>query len=196
MAPGQDPDKVLVERVLDGDRSAFNQLVVKYRNRVMGLAVRMLGDRAEAEDVAQDIFVKIYRSLDGFQGAALFSTWLYRVAANSCINHRRKIRLRRSVSVDVDEVEMSQPDAPSNPHDLLEEKQLKLLVEQAIRVLPEEQRIVLILRDIEGLTYEEIAETLDLELGTVRSRLHRARMALQGKLKNVLSPELRGSPAL
>jgi RNA polymerase sigma-70 factor, ECF subfamily len=193
MAPGQDPDRDLIDRVLGGDRSAFNHLVVKYRNRVMGIAMRMLGDRAEAEDVAQDIFVKVFRGLNGFQGGALFSTWLYRVSANSCINHRKRIHLRPAVSADASVLELRSPDMASNPHVLLEEKQLKLLIEKAIQALPEEQRIVVILRDIEGLSYEAIAEALELELGTVRSRLHRGRMALQERLKGLMAPEPRGS---
>lgn len=189
----EDPDAELIRRVREGERSAFNQLVVKYRNRVMGLAVRMLGDRAEAEDVAQDVFVKAYHGLSGFQEEALFSTWLYRIAANSCFNHRKRIRLQPAVSADVSALEQRFPDMASNPHVLLEEKQLRLLIEKAIGALPEEQRIVVILRDIEGLSYEAIAEALELELGTVRSRLHRGRMALQERLKRLMTPEPRGS---
>lgn len=189
--PVQDPDRGLIHRVLDGDRSAFNELVVKYRNRVMGLVVRMLGDRTEAEDVAQDVFVKAYRGLNGFHGEALFSTWLYRIAANSCMNHRK--RPKRERYLPADDPVLSPPDFASNPHVVVEERQLKLLIEQAIQDLSEEQRVVLILRDIEGLSYEAIADTLGLELGTVRSRLHRARMALQERVKRLMSPELRGT---
>ncbi|MBI2360435.1 MAG: sigma-70 family RNA polymerase sigma factor [Deltaproteobacteria bacterium] len=194
MAPAQDPDADLVRRVREGERAAFDDLVVKYRNRVMGIAVRMLSDRAEAEDVAQDIFVKAYRGLSGFQGEALFSTWLYRIAANGCLNHRKRRRPERYLPAD--DPALSPPDFASNPQVLVEERQLKLLVEKSIQNLPEEQRIVLILRDIEGLTYEAIAEALAVELGTVRSRLYRARMALQGMVKELVFPDLKGGETL
>jgi RNA polymerase sigma-70 factor (ECF subfamily) len=185
---GQDPDGDLICRIQQGDQSAFNQLVLKYRQRVMGVAARMLRDRVEAEDLAQDVFVKVYHSLKGFKGEALFSTWLYRITANSCLNHRRKRRFEdQGGSVMGDAADLL-PDHESNPHDLLEKKELKLFLEQAIQRLPEEQRIVLILRDIEGLSYEDIADTLGLELGTVRSRLHRARLAVQESLQTVLEP--------
>lgn len=187
MESSQDPDKDLVQRTQDGDLSAFNHLVVKYRNRVLGVATRMLGDRVEAEDVAQDVFVKAYRGLRRFQGEALFSTWLYRITANSCLNQRRRRKLEAQTSLVVPGAEPNADNSGSNPHTLLEDKELKLLIERAVQELPEEQRIVLILRDVEGLTYESIAHALGLELGTVRSRLHRARMALQSRLKNVIS---------
>ena len=184
----QDPDNHLIQRTREGDRSAFNQLVLKYRGRVMGVAARMLGDRVEAEDLAQEVFVKAYHGIKRFQGAALFSTWLYRITANSCLNQRRRRRAEYQAARDTDPADLILPDHSSNPHSLLEEKEIKMLIEKAVQALPQEQRIVLILRDIEGLTYEAIAEALALELGTVRSRLHRARMALQEKLRKVISP--------
>jgi DNA-directed RNA polymerase specialized sigma24 family protein len=89
MGPSPDPDRELVQKAQDGDRSAFNQLVLKYRNRVMGIATRMVGDRTEAEDLAQDVFVRVFHGLEDFQGEALFSTWLYRIVANSCLTKGR-----------------------------------------------------------------------------------------------------------
>ena len=196
MASGQDPDGELLGRVREGDRSAFNQLVLKYRNRVMGVAARMLGDRAEAEDLAQDVFVKVYRSLGKFHGDALFSTWLYRVTANSCLNHRKKRQREWRLKEELTDFEPLRADPPSNPHSLLENKQLRAQLERAMRALPEEQRMVLILRDVEGLSYEEIAECLGVELGTVRSRLHRARAAVQAGIKTFSSPDEQRSAAL
>ncbi len=159
-----DPDKHLVENFQQGDVSAFNQLVLKYRHRVMGVATRMLGDRVEAEDLAQDVFVKVYRSMKGFRGDSLFSTWLYRITANSCLNHRRKGGQENRIVEFSEESGSIVSECESNPHSLLEEKELKLCLERAIEELPQEQRIVLLLRDVEGLSYEAIAESLELEL--------------------------------
>lgn len=186
MGRSPDPDGALVKKVQDGDRSAFNQLVLKYRNRVMSIAARMLRDRVEAEDLAQDVFVKVFSSVQDFRGEALFSTWLYRITANSCLNHRKR-RSDLQLAGDANGRETIISDGASNPHSLLERKELKVALEKAIRALPEERRIVLILRDIEGLSYEEIADSLGLELGTVRSRLHRARLELQGNVKEIFS---------
>ena len=182
-----DPDGDLVERILGGDELAFSELVLKYRNRVMGVAARMLGNRVEAEDLAQDVFVKVYYSLKSFKGEALFSTWLYRITANSCLNHRRRRKLEAEIGEARDGRESLLADAGSNPQALLEEREVKALLEKAIDALPPEQRIVLILRDIEGLSYEAIADSLELELGTVRSRLHRARLEVQTSMKKVFS---------
>ncbi|MGH7771942.1 MAG: RNA polymerase sigma factor [Candidatus Binatia bacterium] len=187
MVSAQDPDKDLIHKIQGGDQSSFNQLVVKYRNRVMGVATRMLGDPAEAEDLAQDVFVKVYHALGGFKGEALFSTWLYRITANSCLNHRRRRKREDQVTGGVDDPEPIFADGGANPHALLERKELKSFLERAIRALPEEQRMVLILRDIEGLSYEEIAGSLGLELGTVRSRLHRGRLAVQANIRETFS---------
>ncbi|MFQ5903073.1 MAG: RNA polymerase sigma factor [Candidatus Binatia bacterium] len=193
MVSAQDPDRDLVQRSQGGDRLAFNQLVLKYRNRVMGVATRMLGDRVEAEDLAQDVFVKVYHGLQGFQGEALFSTWLYRVTANSCLNRRRRRKRESQVTQVVDDPERVFSDRASNPHTLLERKELKVFLEKAIQALPQEQRMVLILRDIEGLSYEEIADSLGLELGTVRSRLHRARLEVQASVKEIFSLDAKRS---
>lgn len=196
MTSAQDPDKELVQRIQNGDRPAFNQLVLKYRNRVMGIAARMLGDRGEAEELAQDVFVKVYRALGDFQGAALFSTWLFRVTANSCLNHRRKRRAELRILDGAGDAELAVADPSSNPHQLLERKELRVALEKSIQSLPEEQRIVLILRDVEGLSYEEIADSLDLELGTVRSRLHRARLQVQATIREKFSLDGRRSERL
>ena len=196
MESAQDPDKELIQKIQEGDRLAFNQLVVKYRNRVMGIASRMLGDRVEAEDLAQDVFVKVYHALPGFQGAALFSTWLYRVTANSCLNHRRRRIPENQISKEAGDPEPTLSDPSSNPHHMLEQKELKILLEKAIQSLPEEQRVVLILRDIEGLSYEEIADSLRLELGTVRSRLHRARLQVQARIREKFSLDAQRSGRL
>ncbi|HEX9445686.1 MAG TPA: sigma-70 family RNA polymerase sigma factor [Candidatus Binatia bacterium] len=195
-AAAEDPDGELVRRVRGGDRSAFNQLVLKYRSRVMGVAARMLDDRAEAEDLAQDVFVRVYRALGDFKGEALFSTWLYRVTANACLNRKKKRQRERRLEADIGGLEPLHFDPFSNPHVLLERKQLRALLERLIQALPEEQRMVLILRDVEGLSYDEIADCLGVELGTVRSRLHRARAEVQARVKALCPPGGRRSVAL
>lgn len=188
MRPSSDPDGELVQKVQGGDRSAFDPLVLKYRHRIMGIASRILGDRAEAEDLAQDVFVKAFFSLKQFQGEALFSTWLYRITANSCLNHRRKRLRDLQLAGDLGGTEPIHGDGASNPHMLLEKKEFKAVLEKTIATLPKERRIVLILRDIEGLSYDDIADSLGLELGTVRSRLHRARLEIQESIKEIFSP--------
>lgn len=196
MASSQDPDKELIQRIQGGDRLAFDQMVLKYRNRVMGIATRMLVDRGEAEDLAQDVFVKVYRGLPEFQGESLFSTWLFRITANSCLNRRRRRRSGPPVSDGAGDPELAASDPSSEPHHLLEQKELKIVLEKSIQSLPEEQRIVLMLRDMEGLSYEEIAESLGLELGTVRSRLHRARLQIQARIREKFPVDSRRSERL
>jgi RNA polymerase sigma-70 factor (ECF subfamily) len=191
-----DPDGELVRRVREGERAAFNQLVLKYRSRVMGIAARMLGDRAEAEDLAQDVFVKAYHSLGDFHGEAQFATWLYRITANSCLNYRKKRQRERQFKTDLTDLDPLRSNGASSPHAVLERQQLKDQLEKSIRALPEDQRIVLILRDVEGLSYEDIAGCLGIELGTVRSRLHRARMEVQAKFKMLCSPNEQRSVAV
>ena len=189
MVPVDDPDGDLIESIRAGDASAFNELVLKYRNRVMGIAARMLENRVDAEDLAQDVFVKVYHSLKSFKGEALFSTWLYRITANSCLNHRRRKKTEAAIDPMGGDKDFTFSDDSANPQTLLEKEEFKRFLEKAIHELPEEQRLVLILRDIEGLSYEEIADSLELELGTVRSRLHRARLAIQARIKHLVSPD-------
>lgn len=145
----------------------------------------MLGAKDDAEDLAQDVFVRVYYGLRRFQGEALFSTWLYRITVNSCLSHRKK--LRNPPTECVEDANCNLADRYSDPHTMLEKKEIKLFLEKAIHALPRDQRVVLILRDIEGLSYEAIADCLDLPLGTVRSRLHRARQDAQEKLKRLFS---------
>jgi RNA polymerase sigma-70 factor (ECF subfamily) len=171
----------LVARLRRGDRRAFEDLVIAYQHRVFGVAVRMLGNRAEAEEIAQETFLRAHRALPEFRGEARLGTWLYAIASRLCLNRLASPdrRLARGDDDALAAAPSHEPDAAA----ALERSELDAAVRDAIAALPEERRIVVILRDLEGLSYEEIAEVLALEPGTVRSRLHRARMDLKAKLE-------------
>jgi RNA polymerase sigma-70 factor (ECF subfamily) len=184
-----DADQDIVARCRSDDREAFAELVRKYQSRVLTLATRMLDNRSEAEDVAQDIFVKVFQSLHDFRGASRFSTWLYRITVNYCLNHIRR-RTRQQQTLVLTELEDWLQESPmSNPQKTLEEKQRWALVQAKLQLLSPEHRTIILLRDFEGLSYEEIADVLQLESGTVKSRLHRARMELKALLEPYLAGE-------
>jgi RNA polymerase sigma-70 factor (ECF subfamily) len=185
-----DEDRGLVDRARAGDAGAFEALVRRYQGWVFTLALRMVGDRGEAEDVAQEVFLKAYRGLKTFKGASRFSTWLYAIATHHCLNHLQA-RARRPRPAggaataggdDPPDPVDRLPDRAPRADALLERADLERVVQAELQRLTEEQRAILVLRDIQGLAYEEIAQALGLELGTVRSRLHRARMALKARL--------------
>ena len=174
----------LTGRLRAGDPRAFEELVRTYQHRVFGVAVRMLGDRAEAEEVAQEVFLRVYRSVADFRGDAKLSTWLYTIASRLCLN-RLEAPDRRYGRAGEEALDRVASDGPPTGADL-ERTELETALHQAIAALPEDRRIVVVLRDLEGLAYEEIAHVLGVELGTVRSRLHRARMDLKAKLERFL----------
>lgn len=180
---------------MGGDREAFDRLVLHFKDRVFNLSYRMLGDYEEASDCAQETFVKVYRSLKDFRFEASFATWLYTIAANTCRNRLKSLEFRtrkQMVRIDPTEtaddprtgVELADP-APS-ALDRLARHEQEIAVQQAIATLTEDQRTVVILRDIEGLSYEEIATITGYTLGTVKSKLARARQRLCEKLKGVI----------
>ena len=172
----------LIERLRAGDPRAFEELVRAYQHRVFGVAVRMLGNAAEAEDIAQEVFLRVHRSVREFRGDAKLSTWLYAITSRLCLNRLASAERRHSRAGSEALAEV--PDGDSGGG--LEREEVETALRQAIAALPEERRIVVVLRDLEGLSYEEIARALDLEPGTVRSRLHRARMDLKAKLERFL----------
>ena len=188
-----DPDRALVDRARAGDAGAFEMLVRRYQGWVFTLALRMWGDRGEAEDMAQEIFLKAYRGLRRFKGASRFSTWLYAIASHHCVNQlearRRRPRPHGQAGDRRDHAKHDPPAAVDRlahqaPHAdaLLERMDPARIVQAELANLTAEHRIILVLRHIQGLAYEEIAQTLRLELGTVRSRLHRARMEMRVRL--------------
>jgi RNA polymerase sigma-70 factor (ECF subfamily) len=173
-----------LDRLRAGDAPAFEELVMTYQHRVFGVALRMLGNRAEAEDVAQEAFVRAHRALGAFRGDAKLSTWLYAITSRLCLN--RLASGERRMARQGEDALLRLSDAGPRPDAALERRELETALGRAIAELPEDRRIVVVLRDIEGLSYEEIAQVLELELGTVRSRLHRARTELKEKLERFL----------
>jgi RNA polymerase sigma-70 factor, ECF subfamily len=183
-----DADQEIVAQCRNGDWEAFAKLVLKYQSRVLTLAARILDNRSEAEDIAQDIFVKVFQSLHEFRGASRFSTWLYRITVNHCLNHLRRRTRHQQTLVVTEPEEWIQETSTTNPHKTLEQKERWALVQAKLQLLSPEHRTIILLRDFEGLSYDEIADVLQLESGTVKSRLHRARM----ELKVLLEPYLAG----
>ena len=173
-----------VERLRAGDASAFERLVADNQHRVYGVALRMLGSAAEAEEIAQETFLRAHGSLAEFRGDAKLSTWLYAIVSRLCLN--RLASADRRVARPGDEILLRVADMGAGPEARAERGELEAALHRAIADLPEERRVVVILRDLEGMAYEEIARALDLELGTVRSRLHRARMDLRDKMERFL----------
>jgi len=186
-----DADQQLVQRVQAGDKTAFNLLVVKYQHRVLKLVSRFVNDAAEAEDVAQEAFIKAYRALPSFRGESAFYTWLYRIAINTAKNALVSNR-RRPVDFDLDLQDPDQYERQARlkeadtPEGVLLTEEIRQVVERAMEQLPEDLRTAIVLRELEGLSYEEIAEAMDCPVGTVRSRIFRAREAIDKKLKPLL----------
>jgi RNA polymerase sigma-70 factor (ECF subfamily) len=179
-------DKQLVERVQRGDKRAFDLLVLKYQHRIVGLVGRYLRDQDEVQDVAQEAFIKAYRALPRFRGDSAFYTWLYRIAINTAKNHLvSRSRRPPDTDVDVDMEDGSFYESLSdsvNPENSLATDQLEAVVYKAIDDLAEDLKVAVTLREFEGLSYEEIAEVMDCPVGTVRSRIFRAREAIEKKI--------------
>lgn len=184
-------DEDLVLRVQRGDKSAFDLLVIKYQHKIVQLVNRYIKDPSEAQDVAQEAFIKAYRALGNFRGDSAFYTWLYRIAINTAKNYLVS-RSRRSsdYQVDIQDAEAIE-NAPQlqgmeTPERLLLNQEIIDTIKTAIDKLPEEMRTAIMLREFEGMSYEEIAQAMDCPVGTVRSRIFRAREAIDNKLNPLL----------
>lgn len=187
-------DQLLVERVQKGDKRAFDLLINKYQHRIISLVSRYVSDHAEAMDVSQEAFIKAYRAIDRFRGDSAFYTWLYRIAINTAKNWL-VARKRRPPASDIDAVDAEQYDIESRlkeqgtPENELMRDEIKRMVYDTIAALPEDLRTAIMLREMEGMSYEDIAVTMDCPIGTVRSRIFRAREAIDTKLKPLLDGE-------
>jgi RNA polymerase sigma-70 factor (ECF subfamily) len=188
----RDIDQQLVERVQRGDKAAFDLLVVKYQRKIFRLLSRLIRDTAEIEDVAQEAFVKAYRALPNFRGDSAFYTWLYRIAINTAKNYlvSQRRRAPTSTQADVEDAETFDDGDHlrdlNTPDSMLVTKQVAEAVNRAIDQLPEDLRTAIVLRELEGLSYEEIAESMQCPIGTVRSRIFRAREAIALELRPIL----------
>jgi RNA polymerase sigma-70 factor, ECF subfamily len=191
-------DYTLIERFKAGDETAFKELAEKYYRKVYNVVLGMLRNPDDALDVTQDVFVKIYRNLKGFKGDSQLYTWMFRIAANQAIDHKRKLMRRESTFEYDDKLQTETPiDAPEdllpdrssgNPQAILSRKELNETIAAAMEKLGKKHREVIVLREIDGMSYEEIATTVNCSIGTVMSRLHHARKNLQ-KLLAGLSEE-------
>lgn len=188
----READLILVERVQAGDREAFGLLVSKYQRKLLRLVMRLVRDPAEAEDVTQEAFIKAYRALPNFRGDSAFYTWLYRIGVNTAknwlISHSRRMPTVSDIAGDetdgLDEGGLLRDD--ETPDQVLMSKQIGETVNAAMEALPEDLRTAITLREIDGLSYEEIAAVMDCPIGTIRSRIFRAREAIAARLRPLL----------
>ena len=192
--PSQQMDHELVARVQRGDSKAFDLLVRKYQHRIVALIGRYVSDWSECQDVAQEAFLRAYRAMGSFRGDAQFYTWLHRIAVNTAKNHL-VANGRRPPTDDIDVADAEQYDSGirlrdnDTPERELMRQQMEQTVMRAVEALPEELRIAISLREVEGLSYEEIAARMDCPIGTVRSRIFRAREAIEQELAPLLDGE-------
>ncbi len=184
-------DAELVKRVQQGDTAAFDLLVQKYQHKVINLISRFVSDQAECQDIAQDAFIKAFRAIGNFRGESQFYTWLYRIAANTAKNHlASRARKSPSYAVDVEDAEHFEGESGlkefANPESMLLTDEIKATVFSAIEKLPDDLKSAITLREIDGLSYEEIADVMDCPIGTVRSRIFRARDVIDKELRPLL----------
>jgi len=183
-------DEILVKKSQKRDYPSFEKLVKRYEKKIYNLAYRIMGNREDASDVLQETFLQAFKKLAGFKGKAKFSTWLYRIAVNICLMRKRKRKKMEIVSLDVpiltkkeDEIKRElRDDWSESPLATLENKEVKKTLSEAIDLLPEEYRTVFLLRGLNGLSNEEVANVLKISLPAVKSRLHRARLLLRDRL--------------
>ena len=183
-------DRAIIERILEGDRAAYGALVQRYQSKIFAVAFGVLRHREDAREVAQEAFIKAYRNLPGFRRDSSFYTWIYRITMNLSIDYKRKAWRNRettfeSVRLSPDEINATGPRPAGNPGEKLERKRLAATIHEAIEMLPADQQTAIVLREIQGLSYKEIAETMGCAEGTVMSRLFYARKKLQEILKDV-----------
>ena len=176
-------ERELIARLQKRDEAAFEELIRQYEKKVYTLCFRMCGNSEDAEEAAQDAFLALWRGIDRFRQESTLSTWIYRLATNACIDTlRRRKKQSGSVSLDDEELFVDAVDTSPQPQETVEHREAQKLLQEVLSALPEEYRKVLILREIEGLSYTEIAESASIELGTVKSRISRGRSLLRNFL--------------
>jgi RNA polymerase sigma-70 factor (ECF subfamily) len=185
-----DIEKMLIKKALKGDLQAFESLIIDYERKVYNIAFRMFGNEHDANDASQEIFIKVYKNLSKFDNKSSFSTWLHRLAVNTCIDEYRKIKRKTQKNISLDDtVSVEDSNIPKQiaddsltPEQVVIQEEKVMQVREAINQLKEEHKVIIILRDIESHSYDEIAQILDCSLGTVKSRISRARNALKKTL--------------
>lgn len=188
---GQISDQQLVERVQDGDKNAFNLLVLKYQNKVANLVARYVRNQADVPDIVQEAFIKAYRALPNFRGESAFYTWLYRIAVNTAKNHL-VAHGRRAPANDVDVEDAEYYDGSdalkefASPERLILSEEIQKVIFDTLETLPQELKMAISLRELDGMSYEDIANVMECPVGTVRSRIFRAREAIDKKLQPLL----------
>ena len=196
MTKERDVDQILVECVLNGDKQAFELLVLKYQRKLMRLVLFFIKDHAEAEDIVQEAFIKAYKGLSSFRGESAFYTWLYRIGVNSAKNHinSQKRRVQTSSDNDTQDKDISSEldglNESNTPDSVLASKQLAEKVNEAMNSMQEELRIAISLREIDGMSYEEIADMMECPIGTVRSRIFRAREVIANKIRPLMDSSM------
>ena len=190
----EDSIETLIERCLIGDQRAWELVVRQYRRKVFNVAYKFVGKHDEAEDLAQDVFLKIFKSLDTFDRRANFQTWLISVSRNLCIDHYRSVRKEReTIDRDVDASELSPLSREPGPAAVLEQQDRVALLREALGGLPETLRTAVVMRDIQELSYQEIADRLRLPEGTVKSRINRGRTELARQIVTLRGDDFRGA---
>ncbi|MGC8717030.1 MAG: sigma-70 family RNA polymerase sigma factor [bacterium] len=185
----EETDELLVEKIKKGNDDAFRDLIRRYQRYVLNLVYRTIGDTNDAEDIAQEVFIKVYKSIRGFKGESKFSTWISKITVNVCMDKLRE--KSKNKEEDIEEEAWNTFAQPVNfsPEVMAERHELQETIKKAIESLPEELRAAFVLRELENLSYEEIGEMLNIPIGTVESRIYRARMKLRSYLKDLWSVE-------
>ncbi|MDQ2085267.1 sigma-70 family RNA polymerase sigma factor [Herbivorax sp. ANBcel31] len=183
-------EKELIEQAKSGSIEAFEQLIEKCQKKVFNIAFKMMGNYEDASELAQEAFIKAYKSIKKFKGDSLFSTWIYRITTNVCLDELRKRKNKKVISLDEyikydgEEIKRQVKDESPGPEKVFEKREIKNIMKKCIDSLPIEYKTVVVLRDIQGFSYEEIAKIIKCPEGTVKSRINRARKALKDILKN------------
>lgn len=183
-------DQSLAKKAAYGDRDAFEQLVLKYENKVFNIAYRMCGNYEDASELAQEAFIRVFKSINSFRADSEFGTWIYRITVNVCLDYSRKQKKYNNFIIndqnEDDYIMRNLPSKERSPSEYAETKETVREISDALEKLRKDQRAMIVLRDIEGFTYNEISQMLKISEGTVKSRINRARLALS----NILSPKL------